>query len=316
MGLLGGNRKLAGRLARGVSLRITAVLAVAAAGLWAAPALSANCPPKGCPAWRAPAPRQTPQVSRPVNRPLVNQQVYRPNNNFQPSFGQQQNLGTRQSFVRQPSFTGGTPRNRFAPPVTSNTNALANGANTRTFGRGSPNNGFMNNQSRTFSSSGRTFSSSGRTFTPSGRGFTSTGRTFGPRGNHALAHAAFFGRGGRPLHSRSGQSFFYHGHRFGRFLGPRYAWPAGFHYRRYFIGGRLPIVFLSTDYVVEDYADYDLEAPPPDFEWVRYGPDLLLVDVNSGEIAQVINNAFDESDAPPDDGSYAEDEQPQDDQPQ
>ncbi len=35
-----------------------------------------------------------------------------------------------------------------------------------------------------------------------------------------------------------------------------------------------------------------LEAPPPGCVWVRYGPDLLLVQRYSGQIVDVIYGAF------------------------
>ena len=50
-------------------------------------------------------------------------------------------------------------------------------------------------------------------------------------------------------------------------------------------------------------AVYDLDPPPPAFEWVRYGPDILLIDLGSGQIAQVIYGAFD--DASSDEGAAA-----------
>jgi Ni/Co efflux regulator RcnB len=35
-----------------------------------------------------------------------------------------------------------------------------------------------------------------------------------------------------------------------------------------------------------------LYAPPPGFVWVRFGPDLLLVNRHTGQIADVIYGAF------------------------
>jgi Ni/Co efflux regulator RcnB len=41
-----------------------------------------------------------------------------------------------------------------------------------------------------------------------------------------------------------------------------------------------------------DWADLGLPPPPPGDQWVRYGPDLLLVDVSTGQIVDVIYDAF------------------------
>jgi hypothetical protein len=68
------------------------------------------------------------------------------------------------------------------------------------------------------------------------------------------------------------------------------------------VGAFLPSVFWNPDYYITDYALYDLAPPPPDFEWIRYGPDLLLINVQTGQIAQSIPGAFDEGAPPPDSG--------------
>jgi Ni/Co efflux regulator RcnB len=43
---------------------------------------------------------------------------------------------------------------------------------------------------------------------------------------------------------------------------------------------------------VVDFAEYDLAAPPADFEWVQNGPDALLVNLDTGMVVQVVPNAF------------------------
>jgi Ni/Co efflux regulator RcnB len=108
-----------------------------------------------------------------------------------------------------------------------------------------------------------------------------------------------------PRRSPSGREFVYHGQHFARFAGPHYHWPHGGRYHRYAVGYRLPRDYFIRDYYIDDYDDYGLASPPPDFEWIRYGPDILLVDLDTGEIAQTVYGAFDEvddSDAPPPDG--------------
>jgi Ni/Co efflux regulator RcnB len=98
-----------------------------------------------------------------------------------------------------------------------------------------------------------------------------------------------------PRRSSSGRQFSYHGHAYGRFAGARYHWPRGYGYHRYAIGYRLPRAYWVSDYFLADYVDYGLDPPPDDFQWIRYGPDILLINQDTGEIAQVIYGAFDDS---------------------
>jgi Ni/Co efflux regulator RcnB len=90
---------------------------------------------------------------------------------------------------------------------------------------------------------------------------------------------------------RSGQ-FYHHGHWYGRVHGPVYVYPSGWHYRRWPIGGHLPAVFLVPTYFYPDYVGLGLPPPPPGFNWVRYGPDLLLVNVRTGIVDDVVYGAF------------------------
>lgn len=115
--------------------------------------------------------------------------------------------------------------------------------------------------------------------------------------------AGFRAANGRPFRSQRG-FYTYGGRRYGRFSAGVYAWPYGYGYRPYYVGAYLPSVFWNSDYYITDYALYDLAPPPPDFEWIRYGPDLLLINVQTGQIAQSIPGAFDESAPPPDDSGY------------
>lgn len=74
--------------------------------------------------------------------------------------------------------------------------------------------------------------------------------------------------------------------------GRPWRYPSGYRYRRWSIGLTLPSVFLSPAYYYTGYAMLGLEAPPPGYRWVRYGPDLLLVQTFTGRIADVIYGAF------------------------
>jgi Ni/Co efflux regulator RcnB len=54
----------------------------------------------------------------------------------------------------------------------------------------------------------------------------------------------------------------------------------------------LPSLFLAPSYYYDSWYDLGVGAPPPGYRWVRYGPDLLLVQVRTGRIADVIYGAF------------------------
>ncbi len=74
--------------------------------------------------------------------------------------------------------------------------------------------------------------------------------------------------------------------------GPVYRYPRGYQYRRWSIGGLLPLIFLSSPYIYNNYYDLGVGPPPPGCYWVRYGPDLLLVRRHSHRIVDVIYGAF------------------------
>ncbi len=77
-----------------------------------------------------------------------------------------------------------------------------------------------------------------------------------------------------------------------RFRGPSYAYPRGFGFRVWAFGEFLPSPFFVSDYVIADYWDYGLPAPPYGFEWVRVGADALLVRPVDGYILDVAHNLF------------------------
>lgn len=74
--------------------------------------------------------------------------------------------------------------------------------------------------------------------------------------------------------------------------GPAFRYPPGFGYRRWIPGAILPSIFLSGAYFYNDYAPLGLGPAPAGYRWVRYGPDLLLVNVATGRIADVVDGAF------------------------
>ncbi len=74
-------------------------------------------------------------------------------------------------------------------------------------------------------------------------------------------------------------------------VGP-YHPPRDWAYRRWGYGQVFPRAFWGPDYFLADYWLFGLEVPPSGYEWVRNGPDALLIDTNTGEILQVEYGVF------------------------
>ena len=89
-----------------------------------------------------------------------------------------------------------------------------------------------------------------------------------------------------------GPQFTFHGHDFNRVHVHPFIYPNGWAYRQWAVGAILPPLFLAPDYYYPEWAQLGLEPPPPGDEWVRYGPDLLLVDVNTGQVLDVAYGVF------------------------
>jgi hypothetical protein len=71
-----------------------------------------------------------------------------------------------------------------------------------------------------------------------------------------------------------------------------WVYPAGWAYRRWAVGAILPPLFLVPAYYYSDYAALGLPPPEPGFQWVQYGPDLLLVNVATGQVVDVAYGVF------------------------
>ena len=71
-----------------------------------------------------------------------------------------------------------------------------------------------------------------------------------------------------------------------------YHGPHGYAYRRWTVGHALPRAYLAPTYYYRDYAALGLYAPQAHFQWIRYGPDLVLVDVRTGNIADIRYGVF------------------------
>jgi len=71
-----------------------------------------------------------------------------------------------------------------------------------------------------------------------------------------------------------------------------FRYPPGYAYRRWATGQSLPQLFFSSAYYFTDYASLGLDAPPYGYQWVRYGPDIILVNIRTGEILDVVRGVF------------------------
>ncbi len=100
----------------------------------------------------------------------------------------------------------------------------------------------------------------------------------------------YYGHGA--YHPPRGNSFYYGGRYYNRVRGGPWAWPPGYGYRRFYVGGILPAIFLGSAYIYANYAALGLAPPSPGFVWVRYGPDLVLVNQATGQIVNVAYGAF------------------------
>jgi len=93
-------------------------------------------------------------------------------------------------------------------------------------------------------------------------------------------------------HGPRGNRFYHNGHYYGRIHGRPWVWPGGYGYHRFFVGGILPAIFLGAAYVYADYVALGLAPPEPGFVWVRYGPDLVLVNQETGAVVDVAYGVF------------------------
>jgi Ni/Co efflux regulator RcnB len=58
------------------------------------------------------------------------------------------------------------------------------------------------------------------------------------------------------------------------------------------VGAILPPLFLTPAYYYTQWAGLGLPPPEPGFQWVQYGPDLLLVNVATGRVVDVAYGVF------------------------
>ncbi|PCH76173.1 MAG: hypothetical protein COC07_08080 [Erythrobacteraceae bacterium] len=75
-------------------------------------------------------------------------------------------------------------------------------------------------------------------------------------------------------------------------LGRYYAPYRNYNYRRLSIGLRIGSLFFGSRYWINDPWRYRLPEVYGPYRWVRYYDDVLLVDIYSGEVVDVIHNFF------------------------
>lgn len=63
-------------------------------------------------------------------------------------------------------------------------------------------------------------------------------------------------------------------------------------YRRVPVGYHLNSQYYSPRYTISNYGYYGLRAPGRYMRWIRYGNDLLLVDIRYGTVVQVIPGGY------------------------
>ena len=67
---------------------------------------------------------------------------------------------------------------------------------------------------------------------------------------------------------------------------------AGWNYRPVTVGYQLRSAFFSPRYYVSNYNTYGLRAPGRNRQWIRYGDDLVLVNIRTGRVLQVMHNRY------------------------
>lgn len=69
-------------------------------------------------------------------------------------------------------------------------------------------------------------------------------------------------------------------------------WNANFRYQAFNRGGRISNGYYAPRYFINDYARYRLPRPGFNQHWVRHYNDVLLVDVRSGRVIDVIRSFY------------------------
>lgn len=76
------------------------------------------------------------------------------------------------------------------------------------------------------------------------------------------------------------------------YRGRAYAGPRGYRYRPVTAGYRFAPAYYGRNYWVSDFNRYRLPRPSYGAQWVRYGNDVVLVNLRTGRVLQVHNRFF------------------------
>lgn len=78
----------------------------------------------------------------------------------------------------------------------------------------------------------------------------------------------------------------------GRWHWGSYYRPYGYAPRYWRRGDRLPVAYYGSSYVIGNYYDCGLRAPPYGYHWVRVDHDVVLAAIATGVVLDVIYNQF------------------------
>lgn len=73
---------------------------------------------------------------------------------------------------------------------------------------------------------------------------------------------------------------------------PAYVGPRGYRYRQVTVGYRFAPSYYGSRYRVNDWARYRLARPGAHQRWIRYGNDMLLINVRTGRVLRVYRGFF------------------------
>ena len=96
----------------------------------------------------------------------------------------------------------------------------------------------------------------------------------------------------QPNRNASARAYSYNGQTLQPFNASPYRWPHGVKPRRYKTGELLPRLLRAADYIINNWSDFGLDDPGADYEWIRCGTDILLIDPNDGEVMDTVPNGF------------------------
>lgn len=73
---------------------------------------------------------------------------------------------------------------------------------------------------------------------------------------------------------------------------PAYQAPRGQRYQRTTTGAQLAPAFYAETYYIKDFAAYRLPAPGKSQQYIRYGNDVLLMNIRTGTVLRVYRAFF------------------------